>query len=241
MVSDTSGICSDRVRDDAPGPKQMPARCESSGSTERRRSQYPCGVNRPPSQALSDVAIRSALRTRLLREHHHESDMVLVEELGLCRGTVRADLAVVNGSIHGYEIKSDRDSVRRLTSQALTYGRVFDRATLVVGDRFLSAAELLPAWWGILHARQTPDGLKFRTVRKARLNRQKDPRAIVELLWSEQALALLERRGLDRGVRSKARRFLWDRLCAELSVREISDAVRAHLKTSRGNPTHREP
>ena len=35
-----------------------------------------------------------------------------VEELGVCRGRVRVDVAVVNGTLHGYEIKSDRDSLR---------------------------------------------------------------------------------------------------------------------------------
>jgi len=196
---------------------------------------------RQDSQALNDAVIRAALRARLLKEHSDQSNTVFVEELGLCRGTVRADLTVVNGSIHGYEIKSDRDSLRRLAHQASIYGRVFDRATLVVGDRFLSAADILPAWWGILHARQTSKGLEFRTIRKARLNRHKDPRALVELLWSDQALAILEQRGAARGVRTKARRFVWDRVCAELSVREISDAVRAHLKTSRENPIRQEP
>jgi hypothetical protein len=193
------------------------------------------------SRAPDDAEIRAALKTRLLKEHLKEIDTVFVEELGLCRGAVRADLTVVNGSIHGYEIKSDRDSLRRLARQAQTYGRVFDRSTLVVGDRFLTAADLLPAWWGILHAQQTSEGIKFRTIRKARLNRHKDPRALVELLWSDQALALLEQRGVARGVRRKARRFVWDRVCTELSLREISDAVRAHLKASRVSPIRQEP
>lgn len=187
------------------------------------------------SATLDDAAIRAGLKARLQQEHRAEADTVFVEELGLCRGSVRVDLAVVNGSIHGYEIKSDRDSLRRLSLQAETYRRVFDRATLVVGDRYLPAARLLPDWWGILHARQTANGLRFRVIRRSRLNRHKEARALVELLWSDQALALLEARGKARGVRRKARRFLWDRLCSELSVNEVSDAVRAHLKATRAS------
>ena len=66
---------------------------------------------------VSDAEIRPALRERLIRRHANEADTVLIEELGLRRGKVRVDLTVVNGSLHGFEIKSDRDSLRRLAAQ----------------------------------------------------------------------------------------------------------------------------
>jgi hypothetical protein len=75
----------------------------------------------------SDVAIRPALRSRLLVEHAHDPETVLIEELGLRRGLVRVDIAVVNGLLHGYEIKSDRDSLRRLAKQVDVYSAVLDR------------------------------------------------------------------------------------------------------------------
>lgn len=64
--------------------------------------------------ALCDADIRSVLRSRLSFQHAAEADTVVIEELGLCRGQVRVDVSVVNGLLHGYEIKSDRDSLRRL-------------------------------------------------------------------------------------------------------------------------------
>ncbi|HET7057847.1 MAG TPA: sce7726 family protein, partial [Nitrospiraceae bacterium] len=71
---------------------------------------------------LGDSDIRRVLRSKLLLKHADELDTVIIEELGLCRGQVRVDLSVVNGLLHGYEIKSDRDSLRRLRSQAELYG-----------------------------------------------------------------------------------------------------------------------
>ncbi len=62
---------------------------------------------------LGDSDIRAVLRSRLFLKHPDEADTVVIEELGLCRGQVRVDVAVVNGLLHGYEIKSDRDSLRR--------------------------------------------------------------------------------------------------------------------------------
>ena len=89
---------------------------------------------------LGDAEIRSVLRSRLSQKHTRTSRTVFIEELGLCRGQVRVDLSVVNGLLHGYEIKSDRDSLRRLSGQVELYGKVFDRATLVVGERHLAEA-----------------------------------------------------------------------------------------------------
>ena len=180
---------------------------------------------------IPDAAIRPALRHRLLRRHAKEADTVLIEELGLCRGKVRVDLTVVNGSLHGFEIKSDRDSLRRLSAQVELYSQVLDRATLVVGDRFAPfATSLVPPWWGVVRVSGNGRGLRFTALRRSRLNPQRNARVLAELLWSEQALALLEQRGASRGMRGKPRRVLWDRVCECLSLDEIATAVRNRLK-----------
>jgi len=90
---------------------------------------------------LCDSDIRTALLDRLQQRHQAEPDVAFLEELGLCRGQVFVDVTVVNGALHGYEIKSDRDSLRRLAGQVAFYGRVLDRATLVVGTRHLADAD----------------------------------------------------------------------------------------------------
>lgn len=182
---------------------------------------------------VADAEIRPALRQHLLRRHGGETDTVLVEELGLRRGQVRVDLAVVNGSLHGFEIKSDRDSLRRLAVQVDLYSQVLDRATLVVGDRFAPLApSLVPAWWGIFRVSPRASGLQFTTLRRSKLNPQRNARVLAELLWSAQALELLEERGAAKGMRGKPRRVLWDRVCECLSVDEIAAAVRQRLKAT---------
>lgn len=181
--------------------------------------------------SLLDADIRPALRAILLGKHAGETDTVIIEELGVCRGRVRVDLMVVNGTLHGYEIKSERDSLRRLTTQIDFYGRVLDRATLVVAERHLhSALGILPAWWGVVRVQEMPRRQPFTTVRRGRNNPHRDPRSLVELLWLEDALALLEERQVARGVRGMPRRLVWDRVCEHLSLDEIAAAVRAQLK-----------
>ncbi len=181
--------------------------------------------------ALADADVRPALRVHLWTKHAREPDTVVIEEFGLCRGQVRVDLAVVNGLLHGYEIKSDRDSLRRLAGQADFYGRVFDRATLVAGRRHLAGAlDIVPAWWGVLRIDPGPRGPRFTTLRRGRKNPRRDPRSLVELLGLDDAIALLARHDVARGVRGKPRRIVWDRVCEHLDFDEIADTVRAMLK-----------
>jgi hypothetical protein len=165
-----------------------------------------------------------------------------VDELGLCRGKVRLDLAVVNGLFHGYEIKSDRDSLRRLNDQASIYSLVLDRATIVVGSRHLKATtQIIPDWWEILRFELRQNSPCFEIVRLGRNNPGRDSRALVELLWLDDALTLLEQRCAARGIKGKPRRFLWDRLCACLDVEEIAGAVRTQIKARANQKAHSQP
>ena len=180
---------------------------------------------------FGDAEIRSALRARLRIEHRGEADTVIIEELGFCRGQVRIDLAVVNGFLHGYEIKSDRDSLRRLGVQTDYYNKVLDRATLVVGERHIDKTlDLIPAWWEVLRVETGPLGPQFRIMRQGCKNPSRDPRSLVELIWLENAVALLEQRGAARGMRGKPRSMVWDRVCEYFGLEEIAETVRYQLK-----------
>jgi hypothetical protein len=176
------------------------------------------------------------LKAKLLRDTKRDAGAVVIEELGLSRGHVRVDIAVVNGSLHGYEIKSDRDSLRRLGTQVELYSKVLDRANLVAGERFLSAASTaIPDWWGLIAIVRTPKAFQLKTVRRAQRNPARDPRILAELLWADDALVLLEERNAAKGLRGKPRRLLWDRVCEHFSVEEIAAAVRARLKARSTN------
>ncbi|MCL5801665.1 MAG: sce7726 family protein [Gammaproteobacteria bacterium] len=187
----------------------------------------------------NDTDIRAALRKKLTSTYGGHPETVVLDELGVCRGEVRVDVAVINGKIHGYEIKSDRDSLRRLTGQIELYSKVLDQATLVAGERHLGAvAAMLPEWWGLLVVKSTSNGLHFETVRCAQMNPARDARALAEFLWLEDSIALLEQHGLDRGVRTKPRRVIWDRIYESFDIEVIAAAVRAKLKSRAMLPAH---
>ena len=118
---------------------------------------------------IRDAEVRPALRTYLEQQESARPDTILIEELGLCQGRARIDLATVSGVLHGYEIKSPRDRLNRLASQAATYSRVLDLVTLVVGAKHLKAAlQLVPRWWGVLLVRDEYRGSLGRSVSPCR-------------------------------------------------------------------------
>ena len=183
-----------------------------------------------PEPVVGEAQVRAALRAYLKQRQCADPDTLVVEELGLCQGRVRIDLATVNGILHGYEIKSPRDRLTRLASQAEIYNRVLDRATLVVGPRHVeSALQLIPKWWGVLLVRGGTRGVFLDRFRRAAANPDQDPRALVELLWRDEALELLARHNAVAGVRSKPRPAVWDRVCEALDLSQIQSAVRHRL------------
>lgn len=180
---------------------------------------------------MRDPEIRTALARDLRRSRALTGSSVAVQELGLCRGAALLDVALVNGRIHGFEIKSDYDTLRRLEGQVRTYGLVLDRATLVVGRQHLTKARaFLPSWWGLAAVDVVNNEPVLNSIRKARDNPSRDARAIAELLWLDEARGLLERRDALRGLRNKPRPAVWDRVAEVYTLDEIAASVRVRLK-----------
>jgi len=184
---------------------------------------------------MRDRDIRVVLRRELKDCFGSDPDTLILEEMGLCQGSARIDMAVVNGSINGYEIKSAQDTLERLHSQQKIYSRIFDTVTLIIAGNHLAALEgLVPSWWGILEAEEVNGNVKLREVRPSRENPSIDPSALVQLLWRDEALQVLEEKGLAKGLRSKPRRFLWQKITESLTIDEIRDAVSLTLKRREG-------
>lgn len=180
---------------------------------------------------MRDIDIRRSLRSEMQRLHAGDPGTLILDELALCQGTARVDIAVVNGVIHGYEIKSEHDTLARLSGQADVYSRALDFVTIVTGATYAARiAPLIPAWWGIYRAETIDGEVRLNPVREARDNPQQDAFAVAQLLWRDEALAILEEHSLADGVRSKPRRVLWQRLAKDLTPDVLGSAVRDRLK-----------
>lgn len=189
----------------------------------------------PYARPVLHHEIRLAVRRRLLLENGGRTDTLYRDELGICLGETRMDVAAINGKISGYEIKGDRDRLDKLARQVVLYGKVVDSAVLVTEDRFAGRGlDLVPEWWGVW--RCVPNGRwpTIELVRSPSPNPTADPLAIAQLLWRDEAHAELQDRGLAEGLRLATRWKLWDAMVANLSPSEISESARRRLKARRG-------
>jgi hypothetical protein len=184
---------------------------------------------------MRDADVRTALRRELEEHFRDDPDTRIVEEMGIWSGSARIDIAVINGELHGYELKSERDTFERLPRQIDLYNRVFDKAIPVTGKRHLrKAKDCVPGWWGIIVASWKNDEVVLSFARKARRNRHIDPYLLARLLWRAEALALLERIGIDHGVRSRSVDKMAARLAERLPIEDLAREVRAVLKAREG-------
>lgn len=180
---------------------------------------------------MRDYDVRVAVRKRLEAEHLGDANTRIVEEMNVWSGTVRIDVAVINGELCGYELKSDRDTLERLPLQIEVYGRVFDRVVLVVGARHVrKARQLIPRWWGVTIARLQSGEVILRDDRKAKTNPSIDPLIVADLLSKEEALLVLDKFGLAKGWRSKRIGEVHHRLATELPLDILREQVRETMK-----------
>ncbi|MBY0383254.1 MAG: sce7726 family protein [Xanthobacteraceae bacterium] len=187
---------------------------------------------------MRDSDVRALMRAWLTAHYAHDSSSRFVEEMCVWNGSARIDMAVINGQLHGYEIKSERDTLGRLDDQMELYNQVFDQITLVAADKHLTkAAERVPQWWGLTAVQKDDDAeshLKLNAIREPRRNPSIDKVQIARLLWKPELIAILESVGLAKGVRSKSVDHLCRLIAGALDERALSAHVRASLKARHG-------
>ena len=180
---------------------------------------------------MREIDIRNSLNHKVLSLFPREHDAIIINEFGICQGEARIDLAVINGSIHGFEIKSESDTLDRLPSQQEIYNKVFDTITIVTGDKYLNRVpDIIPSWWGIIRAKQKGKNVVLETIRDYKDNPQRDPYSLAQLLWQNEGLTILQQYNLAKGLKNKPRRYVWAALAENIPVKELSKIIRETLK-----------
>lgn len=189
-------------------------------------------LTRPSWQAFDDAAILATLVSSLENNATPAPEpTVYIPEFALFGGEVRADLAVLGECLDGYEIKSARDDLSRLPTQAHLYSAVFDRITLVSADSHLGKArKIVPNWWGLVSVCSEGDSLDLVALREPKRNPRQRPEALASLLWREEILRLLMSLGLAAGIKTKPTPHLVERLTSSMAAEQVADAVRQALR-----------
>lgn len=179
---------------------------------------------------MKDPCIRQLLKDTELQHFFYDSDSKVVDELSLPVAKARIDVAVINGSLHGYEIKSASDTLQRLPSQIEAYTKVFDYLSIVTENKYHDRiTEFLPSWVGIIVCDENKGVKTIKQVRKAKLNKAKQGFFIAKLLWREELIQSLIEYNIP--FKKKDRNWLLcEALSSNLDVNAISFIVRDKLK-----------
>ena len=181
---------------------------------------------------MREPEIRHALLGYLKAHQRGSSSYLAVDELNVCNGLSRVDLALVrDDTLAGYEIKSRVDSLKRLEGQLSDYTLVFDHLTIVTGVNHLTGVlGNIPTWCGVLLASHSRGAVDIELFRQSQNNPHRDSYAIAQFLWRNEALDVLTRHKVVKGVKSKPKPILWKRLAESLCLETLASEVRKALK-----------
>ena len=182
-----------------------------------------------------DNDIRVALHSKKLCAYRALPNTIVVDELGLSHARARIDVAVINGCVHGFEIKSSLDTLERLPAQLSLYSQCLEKLTLVCAPRHAASAEkLAPDWCGIMIAKKGSRGaISFETIRRTGTNAGIDPVQLAHLLWRPEALTLLSRLDPGHKMTKKPRKALYSELAALMTVPQLTASIREFMQLRR--------
>lgn len=182
---------------------------------------------------ICDIDIRISLKHNLNQQFIDDPNTLILDELGLCQGVARIDMAVVNGALHGYEIKSEKDNLDRLPGQISIYNKVLDEVTIITGKCHLEKIlKITPEWWGIQIAEMDDEkNVILNSIRDTKINPDIDSYSIAQLLWRDEALDLLRRFELEKGFVSKPRQKIWEKLSQSLPLDDLKYYIREQIKS----------
>lgn len=182
---------------------------------------------------LYDPDIRKILYNKFLdtKEFYSDDSTMVINEMNVCGGVSRVDIAVINGKLHGYEIKSEQDTLERLPMQMDSYNKIFDKMTIVTGEKYINKVEeIVPEWWGIYYVSTKKNEIELKRKRAGRINRDVDILQITQLLWKDELIELLNIHGINKGIKSKTRFALCQIVIDNIDYEAIKLFVNLKLK-----------
>lgn len=168
----------------------------------------------------------------------------LVDELAIPKRICLADIVAIpvsknaNDGLHGFEIKSEVDSLTRLKSQVHYYSQVFKRCTLVVTEKHEEKAiAMIPDWWGVIivlpkgfDAYSEPlDDIVLLEIREAKENPNVlSPYALTQLLWRTELVELVKTKEVDV-LKTGSKRVLRTAISKQIPIDELESTVITYL------------
>lgn len=193
----------------------------------------------PNQNPLSVQRINQLLHAWIETNYRCEDDTALINELGFYNkdpdSTVnkafRADVVLASDRLIGFEIKSEKDSLKRWPSQAIAYSNVFNKVWLCTHNKHLvNALSTTPKHIGIL---VIDDLGSIAIVRASNVNRTRNTYDLATMLWKEELIELSRLHNIKVKT-SMTKRVLRGLIQEYLSIDQVCDFVVERLKVRKG-------
>ncbi|WP_442638061.1 sce7726 family protein [Rossellomorea marisflavi] len=196
---------------------------------------------------ITDAKIRAELK-HVYKETTYNGEPLarlrLVDELAIPKQICLADVVAIpveeesyNG-FHGFEIKSEVDSLTRLESQVHYYSKVFRKCTLIVTEKHEEKAmDMIPDWWGVILAHplfideygEPSESFALIEVREAKENPSPlEAYGLTQLLWRNELLSIVKEKEI-KIAKSSSKRLLRGAIVKAIDVRELEQIVIGYL------------
>lgn len=180
-----------------------------------------------------DYVYRSAIVQKIVLGKHSLKTCTLLHEVR--SGKSKADLVVLNGVSTAYEIKSERDSLKRLPSQLQDYRETFAVVNVVTNPEQAEAIlSIAPSDVGVI---VLSSRFNLRVVREAQnVPERTSPLMMLSTLRVAEAVEVLQQLGVSFPEVPNTERWATLRECFEpLSPIEVQQAFTKVLKESRSS------
>jgi hypothetical protein len=148
-------------------------------------------------QMLGESEIKAAVIDYLFAKGMLK-DAVLINEMVIANWSRRADLAVANGRLYGFEIKSDLDSLKRLDGQLATYISRFDKVIVVASTRWIpSVLERVPRQVEVWEVKETVLGAEIKVARRGHIQEVISPQLLCGYLHKTEIASFLRKEGFN--------------------------------------------
>lgn len=182
---------------------------------------------------IYDSDIRKVLYPEFLKEKKfikNPKETIIIDEFSSSYSSARIDISVLNGSLHGYEIKSERDTLERLPKQVEYYTKIFEYITIVTTEKYIKKViEIIPEFFGIFLIENKKGILKLKKIRNSKKNKNIDYFELAKLLWKEELKEILKENKIKK-VSSLTRIELTKKLVENIPCNIIKKNVLNKIK-----------
>lgn len=177
---------------------------------------------------MRDQDIRTILHFYLTEQNKSIKNTIIVDELNIKNGLARVDIAVINGSIHGYEIKSEVDTLNRLANQIGHYNSSLEKISIAFNSSHKEKIfDTVPEWWGVIEVNENYKVLELREPKENPLLEISD---LLLFLWKDEMIKILEKNEV-KYKKSSNRSALIETMTQNIEKEKLLNEVRQALKS----------